>query len=70
MVEDPTISKNEDLFYFYGDVNMGNVAGYINSSIHCMHRENVEYEFYPGIPPWKNFEDGLIDNKEYGYIGV
>ena len=70
MVEDPTVKKKKDLFYFYGDVNMGNVAGYINSSIYCRHRENVQYELYPRIPPWKIFKQALVDSKEYGYIGV
>ena len=46
IVEDPNVDMDEDLFYVYGDVKMGNVAGYINSSIYCRHRENVEYELY------------------------
>lgn len=70
MVEDPTVQKNEDLSYLYGDVNMGNVAGYINSSIYCRHKENVEYEFFPGLPPWKTFKQDVVDSKEYGYIGI
>ena len=70
MVEDPNVDKDEDLFYVYGDVNMGNVAGYINSSIYCRHRENVEYELYPGIPPWKTFKQDLVNSKEYGYVGI
>lgn len=70
MVEDPKVDKDEDLFYFYGDVNMGNVAGYINSSINCKNRENAEYELYPGIPPWRTFKQDLVDSKEYGHIGV
>ena len=70
MVEDPKVDKYEDLFYFYGDVNMGNVAGYINSSINCRNRENAEYELYPGIPPWRTFKQDLVDSKEYGHIGV
>ena len=49
MVEDPNVKKKEDLFYFYGGVNMGNAARYINSSIYCRHRENVQYELYPRI---------------------
>ena len=56
MVEDPNVDKQEDLFYIYGDVTMGNIAGYINSSITCRQKENVEYELYPGIPPWKTFQ--------------
>ena len=55
MVEDPNVDKQEDLFYIYGDVTMGNISGYINSSITCRQKENVEYELYPGIPPWKTF---------------
>ena len=70
IVEDPNVDKDEDHYYFYGDVNMGNVAGYINSSIYCRDRENVEYELYPGIPPWKTFEHDLVDGKEYGHIGI
>ena len=70
IVEDPFVDKDEDLFYFYGDTNMGNVAGYINSSIYCRHRENVEYELYPGIPPWKTFKQDQVDSREYGHIGI
>lgn len=70
IVEDPKVDKVDDLFYFYGDVNMGNVAGYINSSIHCRYRENVEYVLYPEIPPWKTFKGELIDGKEFGHIGI
>ena len=51
MDEDPNVKNKENLFYFYKDVNMGNVAGYINSSIYCRHRENMQYELYPRIPP-------------------
>ena len=49
---------------------MGNIAGYINSSITCRQKENVEYELYPGIPPWKTFQQELVDGKEYGHIGI
>ena len=70
IVEDPNVDKDEDLFYFHGDVDMGNVAGYISSSIYCRNRENVEYELYPGIPPWRTFKHDLVDGKEYGHIGV
>ncbi|MCO5594085.1 hypothetical protein L7F22_048106 [Adiantum nelumboides] len=70
IVEDPNVDKDEDLLYVYGDVNMGNVAGYINSSIYCRHRENVEYQLYPGISPWKTFKQDLVDSKEFGYIGI
>ncbi len=70
IVEDPNVDTDEDLFYVYGDVNMGNVAGYINSSIYCRHRENVEYELYPGIPPWKIFKQDLVNSKEFGHIGL
>ena len=48
---------------------MGNIAGYINSYITCRQKENVEYELYPGIPPWKTFQQELVDGKEYGHIG-
>ncbi|MCO5569843.1 hypothetical protein L7F22_023557 [Adiantum nelumboides] len=70
IVEDPNVDKDEDLLYVYGDVNMGNVAGYINSSIYCRHRENVEYQLYPGISPWKTFKQDLVDSKAFGYIGI
>ncbi|MCO5567907.1 hypothetical protein L7F22_021603 [Adiantum nelumboides] len=70
IVEDPNVDKDEDLLYVYGDVNMGNVAGYINSSIYYRHRENVEYQLYPGISPWKTFKQDLVDSKEFGYIGI
>ncbi|MCO5552457.1 hypothetical protein L7F22_005969 [Adiantum nelumboides] len=70
IVEDPNVDKDEDLLYVYGDVNMGNVAGYINSSIYCRHRENVEYQLYPGISPWKTFKKDLVDSKDFGYIGI
>ena len=70
MVEDPNVDKQEDLFYIYGDVTMGNIAGYINSSITCRQKENVEYELYPRIPPWKTFQQELVDGKEYGHIGI
>ncbi|MCO5550977.1 hypothetical protein L7F22_004472 [Adiantum nelumboides] len=70
IVEEPNVDKDEDLLYVYGDVNMENVAGYINSSIYYRHRENVEYQLYPGISPWKTFKQDLVDSKEFGYIGI
>ncbi|MCO5550976.1 hypothetical protein L7F22_004471 [Adiantum nelumboides] len=70
IVEEPNVDKDEDLLYVYGDVNMENVAGYINSSIYYRHRENVEYQLYPGISPWKTFKQVLVDSKEFGYIGI
>ena len=70
MVEDPNVNDKEDIFYFYGDVNMRNVVEYINSSIYSRHRENMQYYIYPKIPHWKTFKKVLVDSKEYGYIGV
>ena len=67
MVEDPTIQRNKDLFYFYGDINVGNIAQYINNSIYCRHKENVKYQLYPTTPPCKQ---DIVDSKEYGYIGI
>ena len=43
MVEDPNVNKQEDVFYIYGDVTMGNIASYINSYITCRQKENVDY---------------------------
>ena len=70
VINDPNVKKKEDVFYFYGDINMANVVGCINSSIYCRHRENVQYELYPGIPPQKTFNQVLVDSREYGYIGI
>lgn len=70
IVEDPTIENLDDLFYIYGDVNMGNVAGYINSSISCKDSENVEYVFYPEVPPWNISKRSIVNHIEIGYIGI
>lgn len=66
------LTKDKNLFYFHGDVNMGNVVGYINSSINCKNRENAEYGLldYPIIPPWRNFKHDLVGSKEYGHIAI
>ena len=60
------LTKDDDLYYFYGEVNMGNVARYINSSIYYRGKENKEYELYPRGPTLEAFEHDLAHGKEYG----
>lgn len=69
MVEDPKVDCIDDWVYIVGDVEDGNVAGYINSSHGMVLRPNVCYALAPSLPPWHS-KDTNINSNEYGHICV
>lgn len=53
--------KIEDNNVIVGDVLEGNVAGYMNSSLHNSSITNVIWEWVPGPAPWKDvYDEGYV----------
>lgn len=61
-----TIDTNDDC-RSYGNVETGNVAGYINSSKHCKEKTNACWEYAPNLTPWiEDNHNVTID--DYGFV--
>lgn len=65
--EDPKVEPKKDRMMIVGDVNYGNIAGYINSSKKFNDKTNACWEYDPSLPPWKSKASSVDD---YGYIAT